>query len=283
MDMGERLPIRRLSKTPLRTLSLRQQPPGRSASETGPPLGSAVTVLPTATSTDVQAQQPRVAVLPVGSFEQHGRYLPLITDTAIACIIGQEVADAYPVHLLPPITMSCSHEHAAFPGTVSISAKTLFAMIDDIRASLARSGIRKLVIINGHGGNYILSTIVQEANVDGPAVSLFPLGADWDRACDHVGLVSDRHSDMHAGEIETSVLLHAAPELVRDGYAEADHDSGLRPFLLVQGMGAYTESGVIGFQALATPDKGKAVLTSLTESFVLHLEGLGEDQGIWRK
>ncbi|GAA3091255.1 hypothetical protein GCM10020254_40290 [Streptomyces goshikiensis] len=183
-------------------------------------------LLPTATSTDVEDRQPRVAVLPVGSFEQHGRYLPLITDTAIACIIGQEVADAYPVHLLPPITMSCSHEHAAFPGTVSISAKTLFAVIDDIRASLARSGISKLVIINGHGGNYVLSNIVQEANVDGPAVSLFPLSADWDRARDHASLDSDRHADMHAGEIETSILLHAAPELVREGNANADHDGG---------------------------------------------------------
>ncbi|OKK18470.1 creatinine amidohydrolase [Streptomyces sp. CB00455] len=232
-------------------------------------------LLPTATSTDVEDRQPRVAVLPVGSFEQHGRYLPLITDTAIACIIGQEVADAYPVHLLPPITMSCSHEHAAFPGTVSISAKTLFAVIDDIRASLARSGIRKLVIINGHGGNYVLSNIVQEANVDGPAVSLFPLSADWDRAREHASLDSDRHADMHAGEIETSILLHAAPELVRDGNADADHDGGPRPFLLVQGMRAYTTSGVIGFPSFATAGKGKAVLASLTGSFAGHFEVLG--------
>lgn len=233
-------------------------------------------LLPTATSTDVQEQQPRVAVLPIGSFEQHGRYLPLVTDTAIACIIGQEIADAYPVHLLPPITMSCSHEHAAFPGTVSISAKTLFAVIDDIRASLARSGIHKLVIINGHGGNYVLSNVVQEANVDGPTVSLFPLGADWDRARDHAGLVSDRHADMHAGEIETSILLHAAPELVRDGFTDADHDGGPRPFLLVQGMSAYTSSGVIGYPSHATAGKGKAVLESLQVSFSAHLEALSE-------
>ncbi|MFE9221516.1 creatininase family protein [Streptomyces lavendulae] len=236
---------------------------------------SAVNLLPTATSTDVQEQQPRVAVLPIGSFEQHGRYLPLITDTAIACTIGQEIADAYPVHLLPPITMSCSHEHAAFPGTVSISAKTLYAVIDDIRASLARSGITKLVIINGHGGNYVLSNIVQEANVDGPAVALFPLGSDWDRARDDAGLASDRHADMHAGEIETSILLHAAPELVREGFADADHDGGPRPFLLVQGMSAYTESGVIGSPSHATAGKGKAVLESLRMSFAAYLGALG--------
>ncbi|MHC6627474.1 creatininase family protein [Streptomyces globosus] len=231
--------------------------------------------MPTATSTDIEAQQPRVALLPVGSFEQHGPHLPLITDTAIACVIGQEIAGRYPVHLLPPITVSCSHEHAGFPGTVSISAKTLYAVIDDIRASLARSGIHKLVIVNGHGGNYVLSNIVQEANVDGPAVSLFPLGADWDRARDHADLVSDRHADMHAGEIETSILLHAAPELVRNGFADADHDGSIRPFLLVQGMSAYTESGVIGFPSHATADKGKAILASLADSLAGHLEILG--------
>ncbi|MGW0365094.1 creatininase family protein [Streptomyces sp. NPDC002990] len=136
-------------------------------------------LLPTATSTDFQEQQPRVAVLPIGSFEQHGRYRH---GSAIACIIGREIASAYSVPLLPPITMSCSHEHASFPGTVSISAETLFAVVDDIRASLARSGITKLVIVNGHGGYYVLSNIAQEGNVDGPLVSLFPLASDWDRA-----------------------------------------------------------------------------------------------------
>ncbi|MFF4386259.1 creatininase family protein [Streptomyces sp. NPDC001552] len=63
-------------------------------------------LLPTPTSTDAQDQQPRVAVLPIGCFEQHSHHLPLITDTAIACIFGPEIADTYLVRLLPPITMS---------------------------------------------------------------------------------------------------------------------------------------------------------------------------------
>jgi hypothetical protein len=66
------------------------------------------------------------------------------------------------------------------------------------------------------------------------------------------------------------------PELVRDGYAEADHDGGFRRFLLVQGMSACTETGVIGAPSHATAEKGKTVLESLTKDFAMHLSVLGE-------
>lgn len=233
-------------------------------------------LLPTITTTDVQEQAPRVAVLPIGSYEQHGGHLPLITDTAIACIIARELAAAYPVLALPPITIACSHEHGTWQGTVSISAQTLHAVITDIASSLEASGVRKLVLVNAHGGNYVLSNIVQEANLTEPRMSLFPQGREWNRAREYGGLVSNAHDDMHAGEIETSILLHAEPSLVRPGYENADHDASDRPFLLTLGMKAYTETGVIGFPSLATAEKGKAVLESLTVSFADHLSALGE-------
>ena len=90
-------------------------------------------LLSTAASTDVRDAAPDVAVLPVGSFEQHGGHLPLITDTAIACIIAQAIGKTYSLFVLPPVTISCSHEHADWPGTVSISASTLTAIVDDVR------------------------------------------------------------------------------------------------------------------------------------------------------
>ncbi|MFB6679558.1 creatininase family protein [Streptomyces sp. NPDC056390] len=233
-------------------------------------------LLPAITTTDVQEQEPRVAILPIGSYEQHGAYLPLITDTAIACIIAREIAAAYPVLQLPPVTIACSHEHGTWAGTVSISARTLHAMVNDIAASLEASGIRKLVLVNAHGGNYVLSNIVQEANLIEPRMTLFPQGREWNRARERAGLVSDAHGDMHAGEIETSILLHAEPGLVRKGYETGDHDGGERPFLLTHGMKAYTETGVIGFPSYATADKGKAVLASLVDDFADHLDALGE-------
>ncbi|GAA1992708.1 creatininase family protein [Amycolatopsis minnesotensis] len=232
-------------------------------------------LLPDATATDEARRDARVAVLPVGSFEQHGDHLPLATDTVVACLIATKLAETYNLLLLPPITVSCSHEHEGFAGTVSISAGTLIAIIRDIRASLARSGITKLVLVNGHGGNYILSNITQEANVDGGNVTLFPGRDDWNAARNAAGMVTSNHDDMHGGEMETSILLHARPELVRDSYTTADHDASHRPHLLVTGVKAYSASGIIGRPSAATPAKGEAALDSLVASFVDHLNVLG--------
>ncbi|GGL42438.1 creatininase family protein [Planomonospora parontospora] len=228
-------------------------------------------LLPTATSADVAAAQPTVAVLPVGSFEQHGRILPLATDTMVAAVIAARLADDYGLFLLPPVTISCSHEHAAYPGTVSISHSTLTAIITDIRRSLRQSGITRLVLVNGHGGNYVLSNIVQEANVSVPEMILFPARQDWEAARQDAGLVTSASEDMHAGELEVSLLLHAYPELVGQVNESDDHDSGPRPHLLTMGMPVYTPSGIIGRPSAGTPEKGRMLLGSLSRSFKEHL------------
>ncbi|MGF6888641.1 creatinine amidohydrolase [Nocardia sp. GAS34] len=229
-------------------------------------------LITTATSTEAGRLDATTAVLPVGSFEQHGDHLPLITDTAIACIIAQRLADTYELFLLPPITISCSQEHVGSPGTVYISAETLIAMIADIRASLKDSGIDKLVVVSGHGGNYVLSNITRQANVAAPEVALFPGKEEWNIARDHAGMATNGHDDMHGGELETSILLHARPDLVRDTWREADHDASNRPHLLLTGMTGYTTSGIIGRPSLSTPEKGAAALDSLVTTFADHLK-----------
>ena len=182
---------------------------------------------------DTNAQ---IAVLPIGSFEQDGNYLPLITDTVIAATICDELSAVYPLFQLPPLTLSCSHEHSAWPGTVSISARTLYSLVTDITDSLSRSGLSAFVLVNGYGGNCTLSNIVQEANAHGTRMALFPTGPDWNDARTAAGFHSTMHEDMHAGEIETSILLHAHPELVKDGYETADWVADDRRYLLVKGM-----------------------------------------------
>ncbi|MEU5612107.1 creatininase family protein [Streptomyces sparsogenes] len=238
----------------------------------------APSLLPPDTTEDVRARRPAVAVLPIGSFEQHGAHLPLVTDTVVACTIAREVAAAYPVHLLPPLTISCSHEHAAWPGTVSISAATLHAVVRDIADSLRRSGIGALILVNGHGGNYVLRNVVQESAGTGTRMALFPGPADWDAARTEAGVLTPAHSDMHAGEVETSILLHAHPELVRPGYEISDFLADDRRHLLTLGMPAYTESGVIGRPSLATAGKGKEMLAALVESFAEYLSLLTPEE-----
>lgn len=236
-------------------------------------------LITSATATEEAGRSARVAVLPVGSFEQHGDHLPLVTDTVVACLIAARLAETYELFLVPPVTISCSHEHEGlpgFPGTVSIGAGTLITVIEDIRASLARSGVDKLVLVNGHGGNCVLSNIAQQANVTGRCVVLFPGRDDWNTARERAGMVTTGHDDMHGGELETSILLHAHPELVKDSYTTADHHAGHRPHLLVTGMAGYTTTGIIGRPSLATAAKGKAVLDSLVTSFADHLKVLDQ-------
>jgi creatinine amidohydrolase len=231
-------------------------------------------VLPTATTSDEKARGAACAVLPIGSFEQHGDYLPLITDTVVASAISRELASAYPLLQLPPVTISCSHEHSAWPGTVSISSSTLHAMIDDIYRSITDAGLSSLVILNCHGGNYVLANTVQEGNAQGKRMALFPTGGDWAAARQSAGIVTSNHDDMHAGELETSILLHAHPELVRDGYQAADFVVEDRRHLLTTGLGEYAQNGVMGRPSLASAEKGKAVLATLVDRFAAVLEVL---------
>ncbi|WP_259333528.1 creatininase family protein [Streptomyces umbrinus] len=240
--------------------------------------------LPTDTTEDVRARGAgaarQVAVLPVGSFEQHGAYLPLSTDTLVACAIAQEVAAAFPVHLLPPVTISCSHEHAAWPGTVSISSVTLHAVVRDIADSLRRSGVDTLVVVNGHGGNYVLGNVVQESTAAGARMALFPAAEDWETAREQAGIETSLLTDMHAGEIETSILLHRHPELVRPGYETSDFEADDRRQLLTLGMSAYTKSGVIGRPSRASAEKGKELLASLAGSFGAYFSLLTSEAGL---
>ncbi|WP_199431598.1 creatininase family protein [Qaidamihabitans albus] len=228
-------------------------------------------MITTASSHDVRDQGSDIAVLPIGSFEQHGDHLPLATDTLIACSIARRIANVYSLFLLPPITISCSHEHADFAGPVSISATTVHRVIGDIQESLNRSSVAKLVLINAHGGNYVLSNVVQESNAHGQRMVLYPSSTEWEQARRTAGLTTNVHEDMHAGEAETSILLAEQPDLVAPSYGEADWTADDRRHLLSEGVMAYSKSGVIGRPSLATADKGKRLLDAFAAQFKPYL------------
>ncbi|MFE1099493.1 creatininase family protein [Nocardiopsis alba] len=225
--------------------------------------------LPSTTSEDEGRASSRVALLPVGSLEQHGPHLPLTTDTIVASALAQSLADADPrLRLLPPITFGCSHEHASWPGTVSVSAPTLHAMVSDVADSLRAAGTPKLVVVNGHGGNHVLANLVQASGGD---MALFPGPNDWEAARKSAGMRTTNDRDMHAGELETSVLLHARPDLVRTGYQEADHLADRRDLMLTTGLARYTRSGVVGQPSRATAVKGRDLLSALVKGFSAYL------------
>jgi creatinine amidohydrolase len=226
-------------------------------------LGASGLGMPSATTTDRSTGAP-VALLPIGSFEQHGPYLPLVTDTLIATAICESISSQHNAFQLPALAFGCSHEHAGFPGTVSISARTLSTVVNDIVDSLASQGIRGLIIVNAHGGNYVLSNVVQEANAQRRArIGLYPSREDWAEARHVAGITSTPHDDMHAGELETSILLATHPGHVRDGWQTADHSAADRRYLTTAGMSAYTDSGVIGYPSRASAEKGRAVIDHL--------------------
>ncbi|MFE2547691.1 creatininase family protein [Streptomyces sp. NPDC059355] len=99
--------------------------------------------------------------------------------------------------------------------------------------------------------------------------------SDWGRAREQADLCRKSHADMHAGAIETSILLHADPDLARPGYEAANHYASEHPFLLTPGMRECTKSETIGFPSHTTSEKAHTVPAGLTASFANHLNALG--------
>ena len=220
------------------------------------------------TTTSAGASSADLAVLPVGSFEQHGTHLPLATDTVIASELARRIAADLDALLLPPVCFSCSHEHAGFAGTVSLTAGTLIAVVTDIAADLERGGIKHLVVVNGHGGNSVLTNVAQEANVCRTRILLYPNSYDWTAARIAAGCATSTHEDMHAGEAETSILLYVDPALVSDGWEQEDCLVDDRARLTLVAMHGYSKTGVIGAPSFATAAKGQQLLDALVEGAI---------------
>lgn len=208
----------------------------------------------------------RTAILPIGSIEQHGPHLPVGTDTIIADAMARAVATRLDeAWLLPCLPFSLSHEHAGFSGCVSLRTTTLCSVVVDVLDALRNGGIRRTVILNAHGGNHVLRNIVQEWNAShSMRVLLAPTRSAWERARQAAGIASSASDDMHAGEAETSILLHVVPQSVLIRQAE-DHTTGERSLLETYGMRHYTSSGVVGFPTRASALKGQVLLTSITD------------------
>jgi creatinine amidohydrolase/Fe(II)-dependent formamide hydrolase-like protein len=228
-------------------------------------------------------QQVDIALLPVGSIEQHGPHLTLDTDAFDANYLSLRVADACsdPKPLvLPSISYGVSYHHDDFKGTVSISNDTLANLVYDIGMSVSNNGVKKLVIINAHGGNSpALNYAAQMINRDAHIFVCVDTGETSD--IDIYSLV-ETPNDVHAGEIETSASLAVRPHLVKMDQARKEvpkFSSRYLDFTSKRGVlwYAYTRrishSGVMGDPTKASAEKGKKIW----EIMITHLVALVED------
>ena len=208
-----------------------------------------------------------IVLVPVGSTEQHGPHLPLDTDTLVAEELARRALRRTNGLLLgPTIAISASGEHAGIAGTLSIGNEVMTA----VAVELARSAdwAAGVVFVNGHGGNHqalaaAVDTLVAE---DRQVIAWSPR---WPRRSD------GGPPDLHAGRIETSMMLAIDPGLVRLELAEAGPDTPLEellPALRSRGVKAATASGVLGDPEGASGAEGERFLDDFVSDLVFAIE-----------
>ncbi|MGB0563969.1 MAG: creatininase family protein [Spirulinaceae cyanobacterium] len=228
-----------------------------------------------------------VILQPIGAIEQHGPHLPLIVDAAIATgVMGRalaQLAPEIPAYALPPLYYGKSNEHIAFPGTITLSAATLHQEITELAESLYRAGFRKLVFVNGHGGQpQVLEMAARDLHQVHPDFCVFPLFV-WNVPHHGAGLINEYElqQGIHAGDAETSLMLALLPEQVQLAKAVREYPpqpngprllspEGQLPFAWT--TDELSRSGVIGDATVATVEKGDRLLDSLAQGWVQVIE-----------
>ncbi len=225
-----------------------------------------------------------IAVLPLAAVEQHGPHLPLGVDSFIAeayvARVGKILPDELPVTFLPVQRIGVSVEHLAFPGTLTLSAETAIAVWTELGESLARCGLRKLVLVTSHGGNVAAMELV--ARDLRARLGMLVITVGWHRFGYPDGTFSaeEKRHGIHGGDIETSLMLAAVPETVHVDKAPNATPATLAMAGEFKWLGAYrpagfgwmtqdiNATGAIGDATLASAAKGEAALAHGAEAFV---------------
>jgi creatinine amidohydrolase len=216
-----------------------------------------------------------VAVVPLGSLEQHGHHLPLLTDTMTGAEIArraeQELGDT--AVFLPVLYLGASDHHLGFPGTVSLHNATYTRVISEILESLIGAGFRRIVLLNAHGGNARpASAAMYEVDVrHRDEKDLWLVLATWyTLAAPQFGEIKGMVQDhlTHSCEMETSLVLYLRPELVRleaargrtEAFASQFYSLHASRVTMQRSFDHISETGAIAHPEAATPEKGEALI-----------------------
>jgi creatinine amidohydrolase len=203
---------------------------------------------------EITRARPTLAVLPIGSIEQHSRHLPLGTDWIAATALAHRVGAELGALVLPALPVSMGRCHKPMAGTVWLRPMTLADAVTDLIRSLAAGGIRHVLIVNGHGGNFTLEVAARELNMGSPELTvLLPpmsLRSKGPQIFETAGM------EVHAGESETSVMMAIDASLVGDDRVDYIPPVG-REYLDYALVGDISPEGVWGKPSLATREKGE--------------------------
>lgn len=241
----------------------------------------------------VAKQDGSILIQPVGSIEQHGPHLPVATDTICADALAHEgaatVADDVPVIVAPALWAGNSPYHVSFPGRIDVEFTTLVEFYEELAASALETGFDALLILNGHGGNHnAIGGASKSIGLDHPdvevlAMTYFGLAADF---IDEIR-ESEPGGMNHAGELETSLMLHLRPDLVREDLIEGTHldepythaydDMYVSGPLSVHRLEEeYSENGAVGDPQYASAEKGAKIFERLCEEMSVLLKEVYE-------
>lgn len=232
----------------------------------------------------VLRQVPReqvVVVAPLAACEQHGRHLPVFTDTYLVTAVAEGVERRLPdkVLLLPTFWLGASHHHLPFGATLSLEADFHAQVLAELLRPLLDDGYRRILALNGHGGNIDTMHVALRRLHPRYPHCLLTGASYWELAQEELAAVAEgpRKVMGHACEFETSMILALRPDLVRheeirdDGLPE---DPRLRGLFTAEDMAQRTRRGVFGYPEKASADKGRRMLEAAIGRCVEVVEAL---------
>ena len=213
-------------------------------------------------------KKTKTIIFPFGTVEEHGSHLPLNTDTLIIFELLKRVVKKKKVFLAPAISYGVCTTTSQHPGTIGITPPTLRRLTRDIVTDAYRKGLRNFFLITGHGGGLHSAALKEAAEELVESLRGITMGVfcPYDLLYKELAELAETTNDSHAGEIETSLVLALAPQLVQ-GRAKEDYPRLPRPFV-VKDKARYWRSGVWGNPAKATREKGEKAAVFMVNKII---------------